>query len=87
MCSDEELSDNTSNNTSSSTLSSGTIKIGQLYENKGDLKMKLHVYVIKKIFEFKVKKSEKYVWYITCIDDNYSWKLRARKLDKSKVFE
>ena len=75
MCSDEELSDNTSNNTSSSTLSSGTIKIGQLYENKGDLNMNLHVYAMKKNFEFKVKKLGKDVWYITCIDDNYSWRL------------
>ena len=47
----------TTHNTSSSAISSGSIKIKQLFENKVDLKMKLHVYAIKKKFEFKVKKS------------------------------
>ena len=41
---------------SSFTVSSGMIKVGQLYENKGDFNMKLHVYAMKKNFEFKVKK-------------------------------
>ena len=37
-------------NTSSSAVSSGSIKIGQLFESKADSKMKLHVYAIKKKF-------------------------------------
>ena len=73
----------TTHNTSSSAISSGSIKIGQLFENKADFKIKLRVYVMKKNFEFKVKKSGSDVWFITCIEDNYSWRLRARKLDNS----
>ena len=69
---DEDLPCDTPNNTSSSAISSGSIKIGQLFENKGDLKMKLHLYAIKRNFEFKVKKLGKDVWFITCIDDNCS---------------
>ena len=62
-------------NTSSFAVSLGSIKIGQLFENKADLKMKLPVYAIKKNFEFKVEKSRKDIWFITCIENNCSWKL------------
>ena len=75
MFSDKELQRGprgTTHNTSSSAVSSRSIKIGQLFENKTDLKMKLHVYGMKKNFEFKVKKSGKAVWFITCIEDNCS---------------
>ena len=41
--SDEVLPHNTPNNTSLSAISFWSIKIGQLFENKGDLKMKLHL--------------------------------------------
>ena len=56
---DEELPGDTIHNTSSSAVSSNMIKIGQLFENKDDLKMKLHVYAMKRNFEFKVKKVKK----------------------------
>ena len=42
---------------------------------------------MKKKFAFKVKKSGSDVWFITCIEDNCSWRLRARKLDNSDMFE
>ena len=67
MFSDEELPQGTFNITSSSVLSSGTIKIGQLFENKGHLKLKLHIYAMKINFEFKVKKSGNKFWYISYI--------------------
>ena len=60
--SDEELQGGpkgTAHNTSSPIFSSRSTKIGQLFDNKANLKMKLHVYVVKKNFEFKVKKSGK----------------------------
>ena len=47
----------TTHNTSSFAISSGLIKIRQLFKNKADLKKKLYVYAMKKNFEFKVKKS------------------------------
>ena len=43
----------TTHNTSSSAVSSGAIKIGQLFENKDDLKMKLHIYTMKKKLKSK----------------------------------
>ena len=51
MCLDEEFPGGPrgiTDNTPSSTVSSGAIKIGQLFENKAYLKVKLHVYAIKK---------------------------------------
>ena len=77
----------TIHNTSSSTVSSGSIKIRQLFENNANLKMKLHVYAMKKNFEFKMKKSGSDVWFITCVEENCSWTLQARKLDNSEMFE
>ena len=90
MFPDEELlgePTSTTQNTSSSIVSSGSIKIKQFFENKADFKIKLHVYAMKKIFEFKVKKSGSDVWFITCIEDNYFWRLRARKLNNFEMFE
>ena len=60
----------TTYNTSSSPVTSASIKNGQLFENKVDLKMKLHVYAMKKYFEFKVKTLGSDVWFITYIKDN-----------------
>ena len=51
---DEYLLCVTPNNTLSYVVSSRSIKIGQLFENKEDL----HLYAMKKIF-FKVKKPGK----------------------------
>ena len=68
MFPDEELergSGGTTHNTSSSAVSSGSIKIGQQFENKADLKMKLYLYAMKKNFEFNVKKLGSDVWFIT----------------------
>ena len=53
MFPDEELPGGTTHNTSSFVVSSSAIKISQLFENISDLKMKLHVYAMKKKFEFK----------------------------------
>ena len=55
MFSDEKLPRGIPNNTSSSGVSSRMIKIGHLFESKGHLKMKFHVYAMNN-FEFKVKK-------------------------------
>ena len=63
MFPDEEFSGGTTHNTSSLAISLGAIKIGQLFENKADLKMKLHAYAMKKNFEFKVKNSGRCVIY------------------------
>ena len=69
---DEDLSCDTPNNTLSSVVSSGSIKIGYSFENKGYLKMMLHLYAMKRNFEFKVKNLGKDIWFITCIYNNCS---------------
>ena len=85
--SNEEFPRSTPNTMSSSVVSSGTIKIGQLFENKGDLKLKLHMYAMKNNFEFKVKKSGNKIWYISCIDYNCPWRLQTTNFDKFEMFE
>ncbi|XP_062103698.1 uncharacterized protein LOC133814801 [Humulus lupulus] len=73
--------------TSSSSINSWEIKEGQIFENKQEVKMKLHLYALKKNFEFKVKKSAKNIWCIVCVDDKCKWRLRATKLVNSNMFE
>ncbi|XP_062112887.1 uncharacterized protein LOC133824042 [Humulus lupulus] len=73
--------------TSSSSINSWEIKEGQIFENKQELKMKLHLYALKKNFEFKVKKSAKNIWCTVCVDDKCKWRLRATKLVNSNMFE
>ena len=90
MFTEEELLEEptgTTHNTSSSVVSSCSINNGQLFENKAYLKMKLYVYARKQNFEFKVKKSGSDVWFITCIEDNCTWKLRARRRENSAMIE
>ena len=77
----------TTHNTLSSTISLCSIKNDQLFENKADLKMKLHVYAMKQNFEFKVKKSGLDVWFITCIENNCTWKLLARRRENFEMFK
>ncbi|XP_062086202.1 uncharacterized protein LOC133792313 [Humulus lupulus] len=73
--------------TSSSSINSWEIKDGQIFENKQELKMKLHLYALNKNFEFKVKKSAKNIWCTVCVDDKCKWRLRATKLVNSNKFE
>ena len=78
--SDKDLPENTTeNNTiqynlaSSSGVTTATLKVGQVFENKEDLKTKFHLHAMSKNFEFKVKKSRPDIWYISCIDDKCCW--------------
>ncbi|XP_062106158.1 uncharacterized protein LOC133817606 [Humulus lupulus] len=71
----------------SSSASYGALKLGQIFENKLELKTKAHLYAMKKNFEFVVKKSGTDVWYITCKDSNCRWRLRGKKLVSSAMFE
>ena len=80
--SDKEVPESTTENSQETSwgVNSVTIKLGQIFENKEDLKTKLHLYAMKKNFEFKVKKSGTCIWCISCIDDNCGWRMRAQKL-------
>ncbi|PON48418.1 hypothetical protein PanWU01x14_237070, partial [Parasponia andersonii] len=65
LFSEGELPQGTPNNLSVGSSNSVKIVIGQLFENKEDLKLKLHLHTMKCNFEFKVKKSHKDYWFIT----------------------
>ena len=56
------------------------IVVGQLYQNKSELKAHLGMLAIRKNYEFKVIKSDKDRWVVGCVDDNCKWRLRAIKL-------
>ncbi|PON45433.1 hypothetical protein PanWU01x14_259120 [Parasponia andersonii] len=59
LFSEGELPQGTPNNLSVGFSNSVKIVIGQLFENKEDLKLKLHLHAMKCNFKFKVKKSGK----------------------------
>lgn len=63
------------------------IKEGQLYDNRLELKTKLHMYAMRNNFEFEVSKSGKNIWCTQCIDDKCYWRLCAMKLEQSTMFE
>ena len=42
---------------------------------------------LRKNFEFKTLKLGKNILVVTCIDDNYKWRLCATKLRSSNIFE
>ncbi|CAL9025821.1 unnamed protein product, partial [Prunus brigantina] len=62
---------------------SGDIIVGQVYETKEDIKTKLGIDAMKKNYEFKVKRSNKERFEVSCVDDRCMWKLRASKVRKS----
>lgn len=47
----------------------------------------MHTIALKYNFEYKVKKSNKTVYTIVCVDDNCSWFLQAMKMDTNELFE
>ncbi|PON94267.1 hypothetical protein TorRG33x02_100050 [Trema orientale] len=59
LFSEGELPQGTLNNLSAGSFNSVKIMIGQLFENKEDLKLKLHLHAMKSNFGFKMKKSGK----------------------------
>ncbi|XP_073152970.1 uncharacterized protein [Henckelia pumila] len=63
------------------------VQADQLFQNKRELQSKLHMLALRKKFEFKVKKSNKSVISVVCIDDNCKWSMRATKLQDSDYFQ
>ncbi|KAL6536104.1 hypothetical protein OROHE_012948 [Orobanche hederae] len=62
------------------------IKAKQLFSTKKALTEKLQLLALKFHFEFKVKKSDKSVYTIVCVDENCGWRLRATKMKNSEIF-
>ena len=60
--------------------------LGQHFESKEDLNLKLSLVAINGKFEMKTHKSTKTLKEVRCVDDNCLWRLRARKLPNSNFF-
>ncbi|XP_073275502.1 uncharacterized protein [Primulina huaijiensis] len=63
------------------------VQVDQLFRNKRELQSKLHMLALRKKFEFKVKKSNKSVISVVCVDDSCKWNMRATKLEDSDYFQ
>ncbi|KAL6280522.1 hypothetical protein ACE6H2_017403 [Prunus campanulata] len=63
---------------------SGDIIVGQVYETE-DIKTKLGLDAMLKNYEFKVKRSNKERFEVSCVDDRRMWKLRASKASSSLI--
>ncbi|XP_022156795.1 uncharacterized protein LOC111023629 [Momordica charantia] len=62
-------------------------EVGNLFFNKRELFMKLSIMAMNRNFEFRVKKSTKQIFYVTCTDNNCKWRMRAVRLDGSEIFK
>lgn len=67
--------------------SENEFKVSTLFENKKELQLKLHKYAMSQNFEFKVEKSTKDLWYVRCMGENCTWRLRAVRGKFSEMFE
>ncbi|KAL2466967.1 Uncharacterized protein Adt_42818 [Abeliophyllum distichum] len=63
------------------------MQVKQLFPNKKNLISKLQLLAVKCHFEFKVKKSNKSIYTVVCIEKNCKWRLRAIKIKESPNFE
>ncbi|KAL2464868.1 Uncharacterized protein Adt_40719 [Abeliophyllum distichum] len=62
------------------------LHVDQLFDKKKDMQEAVHLIVLKHNFEFKVKKSNKTVYTLACVDGSCKWRLRAMKFDTSDIF-
>jgi hypothetical protein len=62
------------------------LQVEQLFETKKDLQEAVHRLALKYNFEFKVKKSNKSLLTVACVEDSCNWRLRATKMDTNECF-
>ncbi|KAL2471978.1 Uncharacterized protein Adt_40114 [Abeliophyllum distichum] len=62
------------------------LHVDRLFDKKKDLQEVVHLIVLKHNFEFKVKKSNKTLYTLACVDGSCKWRLRATKFDTSDIF-
>ncbi|XP_062080964.1 uncharacterized protein LOC133785763 [Humulus lupulus] len=60
--------------------------VGQYFVDKKELKMKVHMLAIRRNFEFKVKKSNKKLVVLVCVDPNCKWRIRTTKTCATGLF-
>lgn len=60
--------------------------VEQLFETKKELQESVHLIVLKYNFEFRVKKSNRSLLTLSCVNDSCSWRLQATKMDTNECF-
>ncbi|KAK2642063.1 hypothetical protein Ddye_023826 [Dipteronia dyeriana] len=60
---------------------------GQFFPTKKDLKRLVGHFVMRQIFEWKVKRSKKTTLHLVCLTENCTWKLRAVRRDEETYFQ
>lgn len=80
-----DLEENVS--TPSSTGSSSDICVGQIFDNKFDLKTKVAMLAMRKSFQYRVFETSRSRWVVKCKAGDCTWKLRGNKLPNSDMFE
>ncbi|XP_022032450.1 uncharacterized protein LOC110933539 [Helianthus annuus] len=66
--------------------SSITFEPGHVFNNKEDMKLELGKKCLLEHFEFKVDRSSKTRYQVSCLVDGYVWRFRARSFGDSGVF-
>ncbi|XP_062113898.1 uncharacterized protein LOC133824895 [Humulus lupulus] len=62
------------------------IAVKQLYKNKDVLKKVVSMFAIRNNFQYKVRRSDKRFFLVTCLDQTCKWLLRASKFLKTDMF-
>lgn len=62
------------------------LHVEQQFVTKADLQVAVHELALKFNFEFKVKKSNKSLLTLVCVNDNCHWRLRATKMETNESF-
>ncbi|KAK3184737.1 hypothetical protein Dsin_032023 [Dipteronia sinensis] len=60
---------------------------GRIFSSKKELKRELSLLALKQHFEFRIRRSYKGRFQATCKDDNFSFKVHARKTDEGKYWQ
>ena len=68
----------------SGAADSDEFRIGQVYDDKKNLKQKLSLYAVTQNFQFKVVRSSTTRYEVRCFHDTCKWKLRANKIPHSE---
>ena len=76
-----------SGQTSDASFHDGSnLKINQMFETKEELQTKLHEVAMHGNFEYKVVKSNKWLYVVKCITESCKWWVPGSKLPNSGYF-
>ena len=87
MWTKEDVMENHELTTSLQSKELGEIQLGNLYNNKEELRQVVARFAINNNMEWMVKKSGTDLLYVTCKEPNCKWRLRGKKKMHSENFE